>query len=205
MVTYFYKFLIGEFQAGMDAEAAGAVFSNLLADPLQMSFWMILTVILGFFVCSRGLQNGLEKISKVMMSALLGLIVILAVHSFTLSGAGEGVRFYLIPNMETVREVGIGNVVSAAMNQAFFTLSLGVSAIEIFGSYLGDRYDIQFFLNTYNFVNQENGGISDDTYILRPEEVQGGQSSVNTQTIPTNLTDAYNRIRGKEYYATQRY
>ena len=132
MITYFYKFLTGEFQAGMDAEAAGAVFSNLLADPLQMSFWMILTVILGFFVCSRGLQNGLEKISKVMMSALLGLIVILAVHSFTLSGAGEGVRFYLIPNMETVREVGIGNVVSAAMNQAFFTLSLGVAAMEIF-------------------------------------------------------------------------
>jgi len=97
MITYFYKFLTGEFQAGMDAESAGAVFSNLLADPLQMSFWMILTVILGFFVCSRGLQNGLEKISKVMMSALLGLIVILAVHSFTLSGAGEGVRFYLIP------------------------------------------------------------------------------------------------------------
>ena len=92
MTTYFYKFLTGEFQAGMDAEAAGAVFSNLLADPLQMSFWMILTVILGFFVCSRGLQNGLEKISKVMMSALLGLIVILAVHSFTLSAAGEGVR-----------------------------------------------------------------------------------------------------------------
>ena len=137
MVTYFYKFLTGEFQAGMDAEAAGAVFSNLLADPLQMSFWMILTVILGFFVCSRGLQNGLEKISKVMMSALLGLIVILAVHSFTLSGAGEGVRFYLIPNMETVREVGIGNAVSAAMNQAFFTLSLGVAAMEIFGSYMG--------------------------------------------------------------------
>lgn len=136
MITYFYKFLTGEFQAGMDAEAAGAVFSNLLADPLQMGFWMILTVILGFFVCSRGLQNGLEKISKVMMSALLGLIVILAVHSFTLSGAGEGVRFYLIPNMETVREVGIGNVVSAAMNQAFFTLSLGVAAMEIFGSYM---------------------------------------------------------------------
>ena len=137
MITYFYKFLTGEFQAGMDVEAAGAVFSNLLADPLQMSFWMILTVILGFFVCSRGLQNGLEKISKVMMSALLGLIVILAVHSFTLSGAGEGVRFYLIPNMETVREVGIGNAVSAAMNQAFFTLSLGVAAMEIFGSYMG--------------------------------------------------------------------
>ena len=142
MVTYFYKFLTGEFQAGMDAEAAGAVFSNLLADPLQMSFWMILTVILVFFVCSRGLQNGLEKISKVMMSALLGLIVILAVHSFTLSGAGEGVRFYLIPNMETVKEVGIGNVVSAAMNQAFFTLSLGIAAMEIFGSYMGKEHTL---------------------------------------------------------------
>ena len=78
-------------------------------------------------------------------------------------------------------------------------------AYSIFGSYLGDRYDIQFFLNTYNFVNQENGGISDDTYILNPEEVQGGQSSVDTRTIPTYLTDAYNRIRGQEYYATQRY
>ena len=78
-------------------------------------------------------------------------------------------------------------------------------AYSIFGSYLGDRYDIQFFLNTYNFVNQENGGITDDTYILNPEEVQGGQSSVDTRTIPTNLSDAYNRIRGQEYYATQRY
>lgn len=78
-------------------------------------------------------------------------------------------------------------------------------AYSIFGSYLGDRYDIQFFLNTYNFVNQENGGITDDTYILNPEEVQGGQASVDTRTIPTNLSDAYNRIRGQEYYATQRY
>ena len=85
---------------------------------------------------SKGLQNGLEKISKILMSALLIMIVVLAVHSFTLSGAGEGIRFYLIPNLKTVKEVGFGNVVSAAMNQAFFTLSLGVAAMEIFGSYL---------------------------------------------------------------------
>ena len=85
---------------------------------------------------SKGLQNGLEKISKIMMSALLILIVVLAIHSFTLSGAGEGIRFYLIPNLKTVKEVGFGNVVSAAMNQAFFTLSLGVAAMEIFGSYM---------------------------------------------------------------------
>mgnify|MGYP004521873871 FL=1 len=136
MVTYFYKFVKGEFTRGMDVEATGAVFGNLLGDPVQMAFWMILTVILGFLVCSKGLQNGLEKISKVMMSALLVLIVILAVHSLTLSGAGEGIRFYLIPNLETVREAGIGNVISAAMNQSFFTLSLGVAAMEIFGSYM---------------------------------------------------------------------
>ena len=136
MVTYFYKFVKGEFTRGMDVEATGAVFGNLLGDPVQMAFWMILTVILGFLVCSKGLQNGLEKISKVMMSALLVLIVILAVHSLTLSGAGEGIHFYLIPNLETVREAGIGNVISAAMNQSFFTLSLGVAAMEIFGSYM---------------------------------------------------------------------
>ena len=136
MLTYFFKFLTGEFTKGMDTEATGAVFGNLLSDPVQMGFWMVITVVLGFLVCSRGLQNGLEKISKVMMSALLILIVVLAVHSFTLSGAGEGIRFYLIPNMESVRKVGIGNVISAAMNQAFFTLSLGVAAMEIFGSYM---------------------------------------------------------------------
>lgn len=142
MVTYFYKFVSGEFKSGMNADDTGAVFSNLLADPLQMAFWMILTVILGFIVCSRGLQNGLEKISKIMMSALLALIVVLAVHSLTLSGAGEGISFYLIPNLDTVQEVGLGNVISAAMNQAFFTLSLGVAAMEIFGSYMGKEHTL---------------------------------------------------------------
>lgn len=140
MVSYFYKFVTGEFKAGMDADASGSVFSDLLADPKQMGFWMILTVIVGFIVCSRGLQNGLERISKIMMTALLVLIVVLAVHSITLSGAGEGLRFYLIPNLSTVEKVGIGNVISAAMNQAFFTLSLGVAAMEIFGSYMSKNH-----------------------------------------------------------------
>lgn len=140
MVSYFYKFVTGEFKAGMDVDATGSVFSDLLADPKQMGFWMILTVIVGFIVCSRGLQNGLERISKIMMTALLVLIVVLAVHSITLSGAGEGLRFYLIPNLSTVEKVGIGNVISAAMNQAFFTLSLGVAAMEIFGSYMSKDY-----------------------------------------------------------------
>ena len=142
MVAYFFKFLKGDFRSGITADDTAAAFSGLLADPGQMAFWMVVTVVLGFFVCSRGLQNGLEKISKFMMSALLILIVVLAVHSFTLSGAGKGIEFYLIPNLDTVSDVGIKNVITAAMNQAFFTLSLGVAAMEIFGSYMGKEHTL---------------------------------------------------------------
>lgn len=142
MVTYFFKFLTGSFKSGMTTEDTAQAFSNLLGDPKQMAFWMILTVVVGFLVCSRGLQNGLEKISKFMMIALLLLIVVLAVHSFTLSNAAEGVKFYLVPNTEAVAAVGLKNVITAAMNQSFFTLSLGVAAMEIFGSYMGKDHTL---------------------------------------------------------------
>lgn len=142
MVAYFFKFLKGDFRSGITADDTAAAFSGLLADPGQMAFWMVVTVVLGFLVCSRGLQNGLEKISKFMMSALLILIVVLAVHSFTLPCAGKGIEFYLIPNLDTVSDVGIKNVITAAMNQAFFTLSLGVAAMEIFGSYMGKEHTL---------------------------------------------------------------
>ena len=136
MLSYCFEFLTGTFQPGMASEEVSSVFGNMLASPLKMGFWMVLTVVVGFFVCSRGLQNGLEKVSKVMMCALLILIVILVIHSFTLSGAAEGLSFYLVPNLDTVRSVGLGSVIAAAMNQSFFTLSLGVAAMEIFGSYM---------------------------------------------------------------------
>ena len=142
MVTYFFKFLTGSFKSGMTTEDTAQAFSNLLGDPKQMAFWMILTVVVGFLVCSRGLQKGLEKISKFMMTALLLLIVVLAVHSLTLSNAAEGVKFYLVPNTEAVAAVGLKNVITAAMNQAFFTLSLGVAAMEIFGSYMGKDHTL---------------------------------------------------------------
>lgn len=142
MVTYFFKFLTGSFKSGMTTEDTAQAFSNLLGDPKQMAFWMILTVVVGFLVCSRGLQNGLEKISKFMMTDLLLLIVVLAVHSFTLSNAAEGVKFYLVPNTEAVAAVGLKNVITAAMNQSFFTLSLGVAAMEIFGSYMGKDHTL---------------------------------------------------------------
>lgn len=142
MTSYFVKFAAGDFPSGMSAEGVGTAFGDMLADPKEMGMWMAITVILGFIVCSFGLQKGLERISKVMMGALLVLIVVLAVHSITLEGAIEGVKFYLIPDFERAAEVGIGQVIMAAMNQSFFTLSLGIGAMEIFGSYMSKKHTL---------------------------------------------------------------
>lgn len=135
MLDYFVKFATGAFD-GMNSAAVGGVFGNMLSNPGEMGLYMVITVVVGMIICSFGLQKGLERISKFMMSALLVLIVVLAVHSFTLSGAGEGLKFYLYPDIERAAQVGYGNVITAAMNQAFFTLSLGIAAMEIFGSYM---------------------------------------------------------------------
>ena len=136
MISYFYKFATGTFESGMTSEQVSGVFSQLQSNPIEMVIWMAIITILGFLVCSRGIQKGIEKVSKVMMIALLVLILALAVNSILLSGAGEGLKFYLVPDFEKVSKIGIGNIVSAAMNQSFFTLSLGIAAMEIFGSYM---------------------------------------------------------------------
>lgn len=136
MTSYFYKFATGTFESGMTSVQVSGVFSQLQSNPIEMVIWMAIITILGFLVCSRGIQKGIEKVSKVMMIALLVLILALAVNSILLSGAGEGLKFYLVPDFEKVSEIGIGNIVSAAMNQSFFTLSLGIAAMEIFGSYM---------------------------------------------------------------------
>ena len=136
MTSYFYKFATGTFESGMTSEQVSGVFSQLQSNPIEMVIWMAIITILGFLVCSRGIQKGIEKVSKVMMIDLLVLILALAVNSILLSGAGEGLKFYLVPDFEKVSEIGIGNIVSAAMNQSFFTLSLGIAAMEIFGSYM---------------------------------------------------------------------
>lgn len=136
MTSYFYKFATGEFETGMDSKSVTNVFSNLTSSPIEMLIWIFVITALGFFVCSKGVQKGLEKVSKFMMVALLVLIVVLAIHSVTLSGAKEGLSFYLIPDFERVSKIGLGNVITSAMSQAFFTLSLGIAAMEIFGSYM---------------------------------------------------------------------
>ncbi len=135
MFAYCFKHIRGEF-VGKSADQVNAGFSGLLGNTPQMVFWTVVICVIGFAICYLGLQNGVERITKWMMSALLILMIVLAVHSVFLEGAGAGIRFYLIPDFGRMQELGIGNVIYAAMSQAFFTLSLGVGAMLIFGSYL---------------------------------------------------------------------
>lgn len=136
MLDYAVRFLTGQF-AHMTLKSVDGVFAQLLGNPVEMMAAMMVTVIGGFLVCSFGLQKGLEKITKVMMSCLLGLIILLAIHSITLKGGMAGLKFYLMPSLKNMTMAkGIRQVVLAAMSQAFFTLSVGIGAMEIFGSYM---------------------------------------------------------------------
>ncbi len=141
MLHYFYLTASGKFD-GASAEDVSGAFSEMLSSPGIMTFWMVLVVFIGIFVCIKGLQNGLERITKVMMIALLAVMVILAVNSFFMPGAREGLSFYLLPDFNRMQEVGIMNTLVGAMNQAFFTLSLGVGAMAIFGSYIGKEHSL---------------------------------------------------------------
>jgi len=136
MLRYFVSTAAGEF-AGLDSAGVGQAFEDILGDAKSQVAYMAVIVIVGFAVCSIGLQKGLERITKVMMTALLAIMVILAVHSIFMEGGKEGLAFYLRPSFQKMKEVGIGNVIVGAMNQAFFTLSLGIGAMAIFGSYIG--------------------------------------------------------------------
>lgn len=137
MLLYFFKMLTGGFR-GMNAEEIGAAFAHMQTSEVgSMAFFMLLVVLMGFGICSLGLKNGVERITKVMMACLLGIMAVLAVRSFFLDGVKEGLSFYLKPDFSAMAEQGIGTVVYAAMGQAFFTLSVGMGSMAIFGSYIG--------------------------------------------------------------------
>lgn len=136
MLDYFVRTAGGRF-VGADTDGVAAQFSQMLGDPLRMTLFMGIIVVLGFLVCSFSLQKGLERITKWMMVALLVIMVVLAINSVCTAGGSQGLRFYLVPDLARMKKVGIGNVVAGAMNQAFFTLSLGIGAMAIFGSYIG--------------------------------------------------------------------
>lgn len=139
MLYYFYLMLTGRF-TGADAAAVGQIFGDMLAKPGIMAGLMLLVVAVGFGICSVGLQSGVERMTKGMMVALLGIMLLLAFHSVTMEGGAEGISFYLKPDFERMMEVGIGETMVGAMNQAFFTLSLGIRSMAIFGSYIGKEH-----------------------------------------------------------------
>lgn len=136
MVQYFVKMASGRF-TGLDTDGVAGVFLEMLGQPVTMAIYMIIVVIACFTICGMGFQKGVEKITKVMMLMLLALMAILAVRSVTLPGAASGLKFYLYPDFGKLAEYGLFEVVFAAMGQSFFTLSLGIGAIAIFGSYIG--------------------------------------------------------------------
>lgn len=136
MLYYFYLTATGKF-VGLDADGVGNVFNEMLSQPGIMALCMIIVVAVGIFICSIGVQSGLEKVSKFMMVALLIIMIVLAVNSFFMSGAKEGLKFFLVPDVARMKSVGVGRTIVFAMNQAFFTLSLGIGAMAIFGSYIG--------------------------------------------------------------------
>ena len=144
LLYYFVEMLRGSF-SGLDAEGVAGVFGSLLSQPVTMTVYMTIVIVIGMLVCAQGLRNGVERVNKVMMLCLLALMVVLAVNSVLLKGAGEGLRFYLQPNFRNLVYDGegrfiLGETVFAAMGQAFFTLSLGIGAIAIFGSYIGKEH-----------------------------------------------------------------
>lgn len=141
MLHYFYMTAAGKL-SGLNADEVAGKFTEMLASPGIMTFWMVFVVVLSILVCAKGLQNGLERVTKGMMIALLLIMVILAVNSLFMDGAKEGLSFFLVPDFGRMKEVGIVNTLVGAMNQAFFTLSLGIGAMSIFGSYIGKEHSL---------------------------------------------------------------
>ena len=141
MLQYFVDTAAGRF-AGLDTAGVEAMFGSMLASPGKMTLYMGIVVASGFLVISFGIQKGLEKITKPMMLLLISMMLILAGHSLTLKGGAEGLAFYLLPDLNRMREIGFDNVLVGAMNQAFFTLSLGIGAMAIFGSYIDKSHSL---------------------------------------------------------------
>ncbi len=138
MLQYFFKMASGEFE-NTNAAQVEAIFNGMLAQPGYLYLFTAISIILGFFVCSFSLQGGLEKVTKFMMIALLGIMVVLAFNSLFLDGGKAGLEFYLKPDIQKVKDVGFSKVIVAAMNQAFFTLSVGMGGMAIFGSYIDKK------------------------------------------------------------------
>ena len=200
MLHYFVSTATGQFVGKSTAQVA-AMFPAMQADPRIQIFYTVLVVIVGFLVCSLGLQKGLERVTKWMMLALLLIMVVLAVNSILTPGGSEGLKFYLLPSLERFREAGAGQVIVAAMNQAFFTLSLGIGAMAIFGSYLGkDRSLLGESVNVTlldTFVAFTSGLIIFPACFAYDVEVGAGPS-----LIFITLPNVFNNLPGGRFWGS---
>lgn len=200
MLYYAYK-MASDQMAGLTKGGVEMVFSDMLGNGGLMTGWMIAAVLLSFAVCALGLQKGVEKITKVMMTILIVLMVALAVHSLVLPGAVEGVKFYLIPDFSLIKEAGIGTVVYAAMSQAFFTLSLGIGAMEIFGSYLKKERKL---------LGEATGIVLLDTFvalmagfiIIPACFAYGGEPDAGPPLLFITLPNVFNNMSGGRIWGT---
>ncbi|WP_022776047.1 sodium-dependent transporter [Butyrivibrio sp. AE2015] len=135
MLRYFVLMVTGAFD-NADTTEVQEIYKSMMGSPIIMIVFMVITMAITVVICSAGLQNGVEKITKIMMIALICIMIVLGINSLILPSAKEGIAFYLMPNMDNVKAVGFGKVLYAALNQSFFTLSLGIGSMEIFGSYI---------------------------------------------------------------------
>lgn len=200
MMIYFGKYLCGSILEYKTAEELGEVFDQTVVNTPLVTGVTALVIILCFGICSLGLVKGVEKITKVMMVALLTLMVTLAIYSCTLEGARDGLRFYLVPSLENIREAGLPTVISAAMGQSFFTLSLGIGSIAIFGSYI-DR-DRKLFGEAMTIVSLDTFVALTAGFIVFPAcfTFNGGQTAdagtVGASFLMTTLSSIFNQMPG---------
>ena len=142
MLFYFYRMVTMGDLMNMTPAEVGNEFANMLGNGPLLTFWMIVATFAGLSIVALGLQRGVERVTKTMMSALLIIMLILMIRVLTLPGAGEGLKFYLLPDFAKLKEAGIGEVVFAALGQSFFTLSLGIGSMSIFGSYIKKQHSL---------------------------------------------------------------
>ena len=194
MIQYFVDTATGKF-AGLDAAAVGNMFSTMTQNTGAMALYTIATVALATIVCSFSLQGGLERVTKWMMLALLSIMVVLAINSCLLDGAAEGLAFYLKPNPAAVAEVGLGNVIVAAMNQSFFSLSLGIGSMAIFGSYL--KKDRSLMGETINVICLDTFVALTAGLIIFPAcSAFGVEASAGPPLIFITLPNIFNNMAG---------
>ncbi len=198
MIIYFVKYLNGSIMQYQTAKELGGVFGGMVSNTGLMIFSTFAVIAICFGVCSLGLQNGVERITKVMMLALFALMILLAGYSCTLSGAAEGLKFYLVPSVENIKAAGLGTVISSAMGQAFFTLSIGMGSIAVFGSYiekerrlLGEAVTI---VSLDTFVALMSGFIVFPACFTYNNGVTADAGSVGAGFLFTTLSSIFNRM-----------